>query len=159
MNTGAISKRYAKALLLYVEETGRGVEVYSQVSAILKDPASVPAEALEPDLQRFTSLLLQNGRIEDVRFALSSFIGLYCEKNGILRAKLTSAVPSEALSSKVRTLLEEKTHLKVELESEVDPGLIGGFSLEVGGMMLDASVRRQIERIRREFIISNTRIV
>lgn len=159
MNTGAISKRYAKALLRYVEQTGRGEEVYAQVSAILKDSSSVPAEALEPDLQRLTALLVENGRIEDVRFVLSSFIGLYCEKNGILCAKLTTAVPSQTLPSKVRGLLEERTHLKVELDCEVNPALIGGFSLEVGGMILDASVKRQIERIRREFIITNNRIV
>ena len=37
--------------------------------------------------------------------------------------------------------------------------LIGGFTLEVGDYLLDASVRRQIETIRRQFVIQNNRIV
>ena len=45
------------------------------------------------------------------------------------------------------------------LETSVDPDLLGGFTLEIGDYLLDGSVRRQIETIRRQFVISNNRIV
>ena len=51
MNTGVISSRYARALLLLTKESGRGEEVFSQARALLKDSSRVP-EPLEPDLAR-----------------------------------------------------------------------------------------------------------
>ena len=42
---------------------------------------------------------------------------------------------------------------------EVDPSLIGGFVVQVGDYLLDASVRNQIETIRRQFVVQNNRIV
>ena len=47
----------------------------------------------------------------------------------------------------------------VLIDTRVVPSLIGGFTLEVGDYLLDASVRRQIETIRRQFVIQNNRIV
>ena len=55
--------------------------------------------------------------------------------------------------------LEKQLGCEVLLETSVDPDLVGGFTLEVGDYLLDASVRRQIETIRRQFVISNNRIV
>ena len=56
-------------------------------------------------------------------------------------------------------MLERQLGCEVLLESDVDPDLLGGFTLEVGDYLLDASVRRQIETIRRQFVIQNNRIV
>ena len=39
---------------------------------------------------------------------------------------------------------------RVELTSEVDPDLIGGLVIRVGNMVLDASVRNRLERLRRQ---------
>ena len=45
------------------------------------------------------------------------------------------------------------------LETEVDPELIGGYRVEVDGKMLDATVRRQLQVLRRDFIEKTNRIV
>ena len=66
---------------------------------------------------------------------------------------------SPSLNDRIQALLESQTGSKVILDTVVDPSLIGGFVLEVGGYMLDASVRHQIDEIRRQFIVSNNRIV
>jgi len=47
----------------------------------------------------------------------------------------------------------------VYLDTEIDPSIEGGFILTVNDLALDASVKGQIERIRREFISRNQRIV
>ena len=78
---------------------------------------------------------------------------------GILVAHLTTAVPAGELEDKLRSMLEKKFGGEVRIESRVDPDLVGGFTLEVGDYLLDASVRRQIETIRRQFVIQNNRIV
>lgn len=158
MNTGIISTRYAKALLMYVEQTGGGDRVCAQVREILKSPDNIPAK-LEPELERFVALLAKNGRIGDVRFILYSFVTMYYRSKGISIAKLTTSVPAPGLEEKLRKLLEDRFGCRLIFETSVDPSLVGGFVVAVDDYVLDASVRSQIETIRRQFIKQNNRIV
>ena len=158
MNTGIISSRYATALLRYTQETGGGERVCAQVRRLLEHPEERPA-ALEPELERFVRLLVKNGRLGEVRFIFRRFIAMYYRSRGIRVARLTTAVPAQELEQKLRTMLERQLGCEVLLASDVDPDLLGGFTLEVGDYLLDASVRRQIETIRRQFVIQNNRIV
>ena len=158
MNTGIIASRYATALLRYTEETGGGERVCAQVRQLLRHPGERPGK-LEPELERLTRLLVKNGRLEDVRFIFRSFIAMYYRSRGSRVARLTTAVPSPELEQKLRTVLEKQFGGDVLIASDVNPDLLGGFTLEVDDYLLDASVRRQIETIRRQFVISNNRIV
>ena len=45
------------------------------------------------------------------------------------------------------------------IEVEVDPSIIGGFIFDIDDYMLDASVIRQLDDIRVQFIERNRRIV
>lgn len=158
MNTGAIASRYAKALLKYVQETGRGEQVCAQARALLSDPDSAP-QPLEPDLVRFIDLLARNGRMEHVKLILRSFVKMYLESVGARIAYLTTVTPAPDIQARLHDMLEEQTGGRVILETRVDPGLIGGFVLEIDDRMMDASVRSRIDRIRRQFVISNNRLV
>lgn len=158
MNTGIISSRYAAALLRYTEETGGGERVYAQVRRLLEYPAQDPGP-LEPELERFVRLLSDNGRLDEVRFIFRSFLSMYCRSKGIVVARLTTVVPAGGLERKLRTMLEKQFGGEVLVETRTDPELIGGFTLEVGDYLLDASVRRQIGTLRRKFVIQNNRIV
>ena len=159
MNTGIISSRYAKALLLYCESTGGGEKVAAQVRSILANPEQLKSEKLQPELQRFVSLLIENGRVADVRLYLHSFLEMYHASRGIKLVHLSTCVAAPGLEDRLRVLLEKEFGCKVIFETEVDPSLIGGFTIQVGDRMLDASVRRQLEKIRREFVIENNRLV
>ena len=158
MNTGMIASRYASALLRYTQETGGGERVCAQVRRLLEHPEERPA-ALEPELERFVRLLVKNGRMGEVRFIFRSFIAMYYRSRGIQVARLTTAVPAKELERKLRNVLEKQLGCEVLLEASVNPDLLGGFTLEIGDYLLDGSVRRQIETIRRQFVISNNRIV
>jgi len=158
MNTGIIASRYATALLRYTQETGGGERVCTQVRQLLDRPEQHPGR-LEPELEKFIRLLVRNGRLEDVRFIFRSFLTLYYRSRGIQVAHLTTVIPSAELERKLHEVLEKQLGCDVLIESEVNPELLGGFTLEVGDYLLDASVRRQIETIRRQFVISNNRIV
>lgn len=159
MNTGVISKRYAKALLEYVRQTGRGAEVCAQVRSLLKDPRSVPASEMEPDLQRFILLISRRGRTEYLRFIFASFVKMYLDSEGIKIARLRTVVRSEAIEARLQDILAARTGCRIILETTTDPSIVGGFVLEVDGYMLDASVASQIERIRRAFVSDINRIV
>lgn len=158
MNTGVVSNRYAKALLAYTMETGRSDEVCAQVQAMLRNP-DADMDNLEPDLQKFISLLVGNDRLEFVRLIFKDYVRMYYETKGILTARLTTVSSAPELEKTLHEYLEQSSGCKVILETFVDPGMIGGFVLEVDNHILDASVRSQLEAIRRQFIISNNRIV
>ena len=154
MNTGAIAVRYAKALMLFAEENGRLEQVAGQVKAILAEPDHLPSP-LEPCLGKFVELLALRGRADSTLCIFRKFIDLYYRETGIRRASLTVAQDIPGLEDKIRTLLEKQTGCRVDLDKVVDPSLVGGFVIEVEGFMMDASVRHQIETIRRQFITSN----
>jgi F0F1-type ATP synthase delta subunit len=56
-------------------------------------------------------------------------------------------------------VLTERFGGQVELEIIVDAGLIGGFVVRVDGRQMDASIKGQLERIRRQFAGKNKAIV
>lgn len=158
MNAGVIARRYATTLLKYVAETGRGEQVYAQVKALLADPDKAPKPLCE-DLEKFTALLVRNGRMPMVRRIFLSFLQQYEAQAGIHVARLKTAVESPALQEKLERILAERIGGQVQFTTEVDPSLIGGFVLEVDDRRMDASVKRQLEDIRRKLIEKNKRIV
>jgi F-type H+-transporting ATPase subunit delta len=46
--------------------------------------------------------------------------------------------------------IEKQTGRKVELSSKQDPDVLGGIVLRVGNMVLDASIRGRLERLRKQ---------
>ena len=135
---------------------------------------TVEATGLAPDLRKFLKLLIRNGRISDVRLIFTTFITEYFRSRHIKRARLVVAdqalldtvaiegpMPAESptLESRLRELIEKRTGCKLILKTEVNPSLIGGFVFEVEDTVLDASVSRQLDIIRRQFIEKNRRIV
>ena len=158
MNTGAISKRYAKALLELSRVSGRGEQDCSQALALLEHPEAKPAK-LEEDIQKLVELLIRNGRMPYVKFILRSFVDLYRKENGIVEVRLTMAAESPALEEKLRQILASAIDGTILFTSKVDPDLIGGFVLEVDDRQLNASAKSQLDKIRRKLDELNKRIV
>ncbi len=158
MNIGIISSRYAMALLRLVDETGNGEAVYAQALQVLKDPDSMPRR-LEPELSKFVTLLVRNKRLEYVKFILHRFTELYNASRGRKLVTLRTAVPAPEMQQRILELLKDRMGGEIVLDAEVDPSLIGGFTLTVDDKLLDASVSHQLEEIRRELLDKNKRIV
>lgn len=124
----------------------------------------VEATSLAPELRKFLELLIRNGRIGDVRLTFTTFIIEYYRSRHIKRARLVVADSAllnlgSTLESRLRDLIEKQTGCRLILETEVNPSLIGGFVFEVEDTVLDASVSRQLDIIRRQFMEKNRRIV
>ena len=151
------------------------VQKISLFEAALKD-------SMAQELHKFLELLIRNGRIGDVRLVLTTFVTEYYRSRHIKRARLVVADPAlldpkptssdpvpvegslrqaqrPALESRLRELIGKETGCELLLETKVDPSLIGGFVFEVEDMILDASVSRQLDVIRHQFIEKNRRIV
>ena len=155
MDTGVISSRYASALLKLVDENGRGEQVCAQVKALLADP-DVARGPLEPELEHFVALLVDHHRTDYMKQIFTTFVRMYYKKHNIVSAHLTTAAPSAALEEKIRSLFKD---CEVVLDTKVDPSILGGFILEVDDMMMDTSVSHELDKIRRQFIDKNRRIV
>ena len=64
---------------------------------------------------------------------------------------VTSAVElDEKLVADIGKRIEEQTDRTVELSSRVDPDVLGGLKVQVGNMVLDATVRNRLERLRKQ---------
>lgn len=114
---------------------------------------------LEPDLEHFIRLLVARGRTDYLRRILRCYLDMYVESVGLKNVRLITAAPFPGLEDRVRESIEKRTGCKVVIETEVDPGLIGGFRVIVNGEMMDASVRHQLRLLERQFVEKNNRIV
>lgn len=186
MNRSLVITRYARALVKYVRETGHGGIVCSEAETLLHALDSLPdlrrmMEAdgdvvsafdkkkllqsalpgrITPELSRFLTLLNQNGRMPLVRDILRDFVDMYHRSVGIRKAHLTCvSQPSERLLQLLKALVKQKTGDDVIIEVDIDPTLIGGFVFDIDDYLLDASVKRQLDLIRAQFIERNRRII
>ncbi len=63
---------------------------------------------------------------------------------------MTSAIPLvDDLRAKVVARIREQTGKTPEITERVDPDIIGGLVLRVGGVVTDASVRGRLDGLRR----------
>jgi F-type H+-transporting ATPase subunit delta len=99
----------------------------------------------------FLELLAERNRLAVTFRIRRTFDGLWREENKLLPVEVTSAVElDEGLVKSIGDRIQERTGRKVELNSKVDPEIIGGLVLRVGNKVLDASVHGRLERLRRE---------
>jgi len=98
-------------------------------------------------------LMLRRGRIEELPRLAAEFRRLDDQRQGITRATVTSAMALttdevDALTQR----LEQTTGGRVELDSRVDPDLLGGLVVQLGDRLIDGSVRSRLERLRNQLV-------
>jgi ATP synthase F1 delta subunit len=100
---------------------------------------------------RFLELLAEKHRLPVLFRIRREFDALWAKEQKLLEVSVTSAVKLDEETVKgIGKKIEEQTGNRVELTSEVDPDLIGGLVIRVGNLVLDASVRNRLERLRRQ---------
>lgn len=186
MDIGIISMRYAKALMEYAKSTGaeellynefrmlsRSLRKYPALRMALVNPvltirekfslictAAVGDAAPGREFTRFITLVLKNRRESFLLYISLSFLDLYRKSKHIGIAKLTTAVPvSKEVEERIRSSASSLLHAHMELQTEVDPAIEGGFIFDINDMRLDASVATQLKRVKQQFIDKNRRIV
>ena len=69
---------------------------------------------------------------------------------GRVQVSVTSARKLDAdLADALRTALEQRTHQKVVLSERIDPDVLGGIRVNIGDRVLDGTVRRRLQDMRR----------
>jgi ATP synthase F1 delta subunit len=104
----------------------------------------------EPEFSNFLELLVEKGRMPEIFRIRREFDELWKKANRRLDVTVTSAIELDpGVVGKIGEEVERQTGEKVELSSEVDGGILGGIVLRVGNMVLDASIRARLEKLRK----------
>ncbi len=102
-------------------------------------------------LVNFLELLAERHRMPALFRIRRHFDGLWAEENQLLEVSVTSATELDsAVVEDIGRQIEKQTGRKVELASNVDPDVLGGLKLQVGNMVLDATVRQRLETLRKQ---------
>jgi F-type H+-transporting ATPase subunit delta len=122
----------------------------------------------------FNRLIITKGRESNLPEIANAFIEAYKEKKNIHTVKLTTALPvNEATKSAIVAQVKKLTTASpvneatktaivaqvkksagfqnIELEEKIDADLIGGFVLQIGDKMVDASVAYDLRAIAKQF--------
>lgn len=104
----------------------------------------------EPELINFLELLVDKHRMTEVFRIRREFDELWKHENRRIDVTVTSAVELDsAVVEKIGQEVERQTGEKVDLSSRVDGDILGGIVLRVGNMVLDASIRSRLEKLRK----------
>ena len=104
----------------------------------------------DQELLNFLELLIEKGRMQEVFRIRRQLDELWKQENRRIDVTVTSAVELDrAVVEKVGEEIERQTGQKVELASRVDGEIIGGIVLQVGNMVLDASIRSRLDKLRK----------
>ena len=105
----------------------------------------------DPTLVNFLELLIEKHRMPVIFRVRRQFDVLYDREHKQLPVEVTSAVDLDAnVVQALEQRIREQTGQNVQLESTVDPDILGGIVLRVGNSILDASIRHRLEQLRRE---------
>jgi F-type H+-transporting ATPase subunit delta len=105
----------------------------------------------EPELVNFLELLVEKHRMPVIFRIRRRFDELWAAENKRLEVTLTSAVELDPeVVERVGAEIERQTDRTVDLRTRVDENVLGGLVLQVGNMVLDASIRNRLEKLRKE---------
>ena len=99
----------------------------------------------------FLRLLIDKHRMPVLFRVRAEYDRLWEEENKLLPVTVTSAVelPEETVKQ-IGDRIAEQTDRKVDLQSKVDPDILGGIVVRVGNSVLDASIRNRLENFRKQ---------
>ncbi len=169
--------RYAEALLDVAQEYRVIEPVRRELEALVTLVAATPAlrDLIErPDIdaeqkeqaihaalgelfsQAIVSLLLillRHQRGQDLPAVGEVYEELADEAEGIVRAEARTAVPlTEAERTRLAAALARVTGKRIVLQARVDPSVLAGVVVDVGGRMIDGSAAGRLARIREELL-------
>jgi F-type H+-transporting ATPase subunit delta len=119
-------------------------------SAEKSDGARRAIDGAEPEFVNFLEMLIEKQRMTEVFRIRRQFEELWKHENRRIDVTVTSAVELDpAVVGKIGEEIERQTGQEVDLASRVDAEILGGVVLQVGNMVLDASIRNRLEKLRK----------
>jgi F-type H+-transporting ATPase subunit delta len=171
-----IARVYADALFRAAQEEGKLDEIHDQLNQFVdalsesrdlqlflfspyfssnekRDGLRKTLEGADDELLNFLELLAEKHRMPVIFRIRRSFEHMWAKENKRLEVTVTSAVDLDPeISERIGAEIEQQTGQTVELSSRVDNDILGGLVVQVGNMVLDASVRNRLEKLRKSVV-------
>jgi len=170
-----LAKRYAKAIFSLGKEQGKVeayadslnaiAELYKNTELEVEDALTNPlypvearqkvmakiAESVDADtiLTSFLNLLIEKKRVDVLPEIATAVQEMLDREENISHGSVISAIELDSkLLEEIQATLEKITGNKVILETQVDPSIIGGIVAKVGDLVLDGSIRTQLNGLK-----------
>ena len=175
MDRNRVTVRYAKAYTQLAEEKGvlDEIEKDSQMllyaldkypgfmNYFLKKGISVRekkdtlrkllASEVNPMTFNFLKLIIDNNRETYIKYILINVIDIIRTKNKVIQASLVVAMEiNQSLLERIKSAFEVKLNSTIEMESEINNDLIGGFIFTIDGMQFDASIASRLNILAKQ---------
>ena len=174
MKNTILANRYAKALFAVAQET----DTFDEFAKVLSDVAGVIVGQPEVSdgltnplypvdvrvkvmdhiigaagatgvVKNFLTLVVQKKRAEFLPEISEAFQALIDEQRNICQGSVVTATEISAdLKDKVQGTLEKITGKTVVLTTKVDPAIVGGIIAKVGDLVLDGSIKSQLQGLK-----------
>lgn len=173
-----VASRYAKALVDLAVDQGKLEDIYSDITSfqkvaenrdfqmMLKSPIikadkkgkvldAIFGGKIDEMTSKFFEIVLRKGRESALPIIADAFIEQYRNMKNVSSVTLTSAtaLSADALEAIKSKLITDGTLSKnIEFQTKVDASLIGGFRLEFGDKLYDASVAYKLEQLKKQLL-------
>lgn len=177
MKEKILAKRYAEAFLGVARETiglEEAVEELKDIKIVLYENRQLAGFLDNPEiafidksrlidkvfdgifsqqLRQLLKFLLEKGRIK-LLIGICDYVRITYSHGQALEGILITSYPLDLeLIQKIKTKLEDKFHRKINFYLELDPELLGGIQIKIGNTIIDGSVRRRIEELRKKLML------
>lgn len=175
MNKAQIAKKFSRVLINTVEtsdipkvidelrlflkliESDKSIRIFfvSQIfsneektKALKEVMSNINASA---ETGKFLELTITQGVLSALKEIIKASVALYEEKIKKVTAQVAAPLAlDKAHLDRLRSALASLTNREVEIESRLDPSLIGGFIVKVGSTVYDSSIKGQLQMLKAE---------
>lgn len=172
-----ISKRYAVALFELAKETDKIDLFNSQVELIynsIKDDKefltvlnhprisggekfnlfqNIYKNNISEEILGLISIVVNKNRETEILEILETFLELVRDYKGITTAYIFSAIAlNDEQLTKIKENLSKNLNKEIIIEASVKPELIGGLLINVDGKVIDNSIKRNLDDIKKSLI-------
>jgi F-type H+-transporting ATPase subunit delta len=110
--------------------------------------AEICKDGLDEQGMNLIKLTAENGRLEILPEIADSFEAFRAEAEGNIEVQVISAYAVNATQKKsIAEALKKKLGREVTITTEIDKSLIGGLVIRAGDIVIDGSVKSQLEKI------------
>ena len=173
-----VAKRYSKALFQLGDEENKLDQLekdFKQIEDLLKESkefktfianpliseiekAKIMAELFKDKLSatgyNFLQLLTNKKRSSVLPDVIEQFHLMLLRHRNILKGELVSVVDlSDTQVEQIKANIEKMTGKSVLFEKSLDPSIIGGFIVKVEDIIIDNSIRFQLNKLREQLIV------
>ena len=109
-----------------------------------------------PNSSIIINLLSQNNRLDMLLDVCKAFIEQYNVHKDIVEVIVTTPIEiSEDIENSIQAYLNSIENGKIKLVKKRDESLIAGFTIDYNNTRLDASVKKRLEKIKKELKKTN----